>query len=189
MAELPAMDWLKSTLKEWESLAAFLAAFGTIAAVVVALIQARRNVVRLKVSTAIAAFGQGFSIGGAINRLESMTIHIVVSNPSRVDVILSHFRWEVPILNRIEYQVPDVFNLSGKGPTELKAQRQAWFEFELKENHEMWRQEILRTLLRPWPRLMVHFARVAVITQAGERFVGRFDPNLRKYLREGTAPR
>ena len=174
------MDWdcSEKCMRLWEVGAQVAAAVATFTAVLVSLLLARRQVVRLKVSAMIATYSSQHP-----DRPSETHHDLVVTfqNTGYVDTVITSFRWQTKLLGNIALHVPDIHAKPGF-PFKLEAQQVYHHRIRVSEVPQDWRANFRRLLIPKIPWLTVFLVRIVATTASGLEFSGRIDRKTQSYL-------
>lgn len=163
------------------SFAPWVSAFGTIAAVIVALyLSIREKRIRLRIS---AGYRLLIIPGEKLNKKnEFLVINIV--NVGYREAIITNIGWKVGLLKKqLGVQIPIEDGFSDKIPTKLKEAEVANYYIPLNETTN-WIENFSKNFLQPYPRIRLRFTKVQVFTSIGKKFEAKIEKDLAKKILE-----
>lgn len=165
----------------WElinSLATWLSAIGTLAAVVTSLYLARRDA---RIDLMINAGLRMLVLGGKVQA--SDFIYINLTNLGRRGARVTQLYWKTGILwKKIYVWIPQQNDFSARIPVKLSDGDEAIFLSTLADFESSF-SEIANDVFSGWfGGLKARFIRVGVCTSSGDKFEKRLEKNLRQYF-------
>lgn len=169
-------------LQFWEVVGVWLASIGTLAAVIVSLVLARRPRPRLRVSA-----GQRVIVGNAFTTPPSV-LAITVRNMGDRPVTVAGVGWRKSRWSKSQAYQTLSDNIGGfpmqTVPHRLPDGESTTFYVSLDDTEAAWLEHFARDFIRPNPKRGVRRVRVMVYTPTGETFYAPIEPGLRKLLLE-----
>jgi len=167
-------DWC---LHFWEVVGIWFTGAATFAAVVVSLLLARREGVRLEVSAR-----QMTMVGPGVEPPFPQMLFITVRNVGGRPVTIEGVGWSRRPWRSLQgYQL---FNVAGyPGPPATIAPSNAHdFILPISQPEVQWGEWFVKHFVGSWPRLGVHLVRVIAYTPAGDRCSAFLDSSLKEWL-------
>jgi len=168
--------------------APWVAAIGSIGAVIVALYLARRSdQLRLDVSAGVRMI----VMGSGLHPQSEEVVSIRITNIGRREAEVVGLGWRIGIFRRRYLEQMPSFNpLEPPLPVRLRDGEEMFRRIPLSPT-SLWLDDFIRTCLGKWPHLLeVKFIRVRVFTSVGRVFEACLEPGLqRKLLQHVEVPR
>lgn len=161
----------------WEVVGIWVSGFATVAAVIVALVIARRSGPVLRVSADIIVL---ITQGEGPPHPEYVGITVV--NSGDRECVVQGIGWRGPPWHRQHaMQNASIVGGAPRPPHKLGSGESVTFLVELEQENGPWVAKV-RNLMGRWPKLDARFVRVLAWTPAGLRVSARIGPTLRELL-------
>jgi hypothetical protein len=159
----------------------WLAALGTIAAVLVSLHLARRDKkIRLEVSA-----GHRIIITSGVPAPYPEYLYIHIVNIGHREAQITNIGWKAGFLRKRHAVQATVHEMSSPIPVRLKDGEEAQYFISLNEERN-WLKDFVQRMLQPYPQLQSYFLKVQVFTSIGNKFEARIEKSLRDKLIKAT---
>lgn len=162
------------------SFAPWLSAVGTIAAVLATVYFAwRSHRIRLEVSA-----GHRLLVGPSTPKPFPELLAIKVVNTGYRNVNITNIGWKVGLFKK-QYAVQKIDSnmTSSTLPVLLKEGEEVNYHIPIDHNNN-WLENFSKDMLKPYPRLNIHFVKVWVSTSVGTNFESNIEPSLKGKLVE-----
>ena len=162
------------------SFAPWLSAIGTIAAVIATIYFARRG---HRISLKISA-GHRLIIGQGTPEPFPEYLTIKVVNTGYRDTNITNIGWKVGLFKK-RYAVQNIVQntISSKLPILLREGDEANYYIPI-DKETNWLENFCDRMLKPHPRIHVHFIMIWVSTSVGKNFGSKIEPGLKEKLME-----
>jgi hypothetical protein len=161
----------------WEVVGIWVSGFATVAAVIVALVIARRSGPVLRVSADIIVL-----ITADEGQPHPEYVGITVVNSGDRECIVQGIGWRGPRWHRKHaMQNASIVGGAPRPPYKLGSGESVTFLVELEQEDGPWAPK-MRELMGQWPRFDARFVRVVTWTPAGLEATARIGPTLRELL-------
>jgi hypothetical protein len=165
-------------LHVWETLGAWFAGLATFAAVVVSLLLARRDQIRLRVSAE-----HRIEVGGRRVEPPPEFLYITVRNVGSRSAIVEGVGWRRRPWGKLHgYQAFDPTAGFPAPPVKVAAGSAHHFRLPLNHTEMQWGESFLKDFVGRWPRLGVRLVRAHAWTPAGDQFYAPLEESLRRWL-------
>jgi hypothetical protein len=157
----------------WEAAGSWLAGIATLLAVVVSLLLARKERIRLTVSV-----GHRVTItADDIGKLPEILM-VTIRNVGTRDAVIDSITWQL----RCGWRRRNALQLfpDFRAGEVVKSGNARHFTISL--DYSDWATHFVSDIIGEWPRLTVPFLRLTVHTATGDRFSTRVEPSLKRYL-------
>ena len=173
--EAVCSDWC---LHFWEVVGIWFTGLATFAAVLISLILARREGIRIAVSA-----GHRLMIQPGHQSPWPEFLVITVRNIGSRRAIIEGIGWRKrPWLRLHGYQEFDPIGGFPGPPAAIEPGEARNFSLPLSQTQMRWGEEFVEHFVGRWPRISVHFIRVIAWTPSGTRCSAFLDPSLKQWL-------
>jgi hypothetical protein len=170
-------------LHVWEAAGTWFAGLATFGAVLVSLMLARRDLIRLRVSA-----GHRIAVQPGDAEPFPEFLSIAVRNVGSRPAVVEGIGWRRRPWRKLHgYQLWYPTAGYPGPPAKVDPGGACYFKLPLDDPQVKWGEWFLKDFVGRWPRIGAYFIRVLAWTPAGDQFSAFLEPSLRKWLVEKAA--